>query len=127
MAYQRPQEDGKGWNRNIVFERHPYRLDFVLCRAAQLQARLVNTQGEPLTGYSIMLDELSNQKNRALVSLETDSDGGFAYDRVPLREYRFRLGSAKGPKIESQSFAFDEPRKYDLTVTYDDLAATLSW
>ena len=104
-----------------------YRLDFVLRRAAQLQARLVNKEGEPLIGYDISLEELSSHKNRALVSLETDSDGRFTYDRVPLREYHFRLGSAKGPEIESLSFAFDEPRKYDLTLTYDDLAATLSW
>ena len=127
MAYRHPQKTNNKWYNRIVYERHPYRLDFVLRQAAQVRARLINSQGEPLADYDIALDDASKRKDNSLVSLRTDAEGYFAYDLIPLRDYRFRLGSAKGPKIESQPFSFSEARKYELELNYDELSATLLW
>ena len=93
MAFRKPDDRSRTASfAGIVYPGHPYRLDFVLSRAARLEGRLVDERGQPLAGLDVSIrGDILPPASSVLDVSETDAEGRFSFDGVPLQETRFRV------------------------------------
>jgi hypothetical protein len=119
-----------------VLPREPYRLDFVMAKSATIEGRLVNDFGAPIAGERVSLEgEVVPPSSSVLAQVETDDDGRFRFESVPLyRAWHFalRIHGTRG-ELTTGPVELDEPQAhaYELVLKSSDRAngaveATLS-
>jgi hypothetical protein len=99
----------------VVLPREPYRLDFVMSKGATIEGRLVNDFGRPVAGERVSLDgdELPPSSS-VLAEAETDGDGRFLFEGVPLfRAWRCSLRVAgTRQQLTTEPIELDESKGY---------------
>ena len=108
MADHLPNPDentgGKAEPGKVVLPERPFRLDFVMVRAATVKGRLVDPNNRPLPGQRIYIcgEELPPSTS-VLAETRTDTDGRFQCDGIPARRaWWFSLperDDAKSPPV----------------------------
>ncbi len=126
MAYRKPTGMYIQTFRAIVYPGNPYKLDLVMQRAARVHAKLIAADGKVLAKYRVGLDGKSFPATGVVATQETDGEGRFSFDTIPLKPYRFVLSSARAG-IKSDPFPFEKSGDYQIVLTYRPLEATLQW
>ena len=120
-------EERKTWAgyKDIVQPETPYELSFVMARGATIEGRFLNEFGRPVAGESVWLDgEELPPSSSVLDSAETDDEGRFRFDGVPLnRDWHFTVRvHGTRHEIAGEAFQFEKPetREFKLTLLTDE-------
>jgi hypothetical protein len=117
----------------FVLPNQPYELNFVVAPAARLMGRLVDLDGEPISGQRISVEtEVLPPASSVYAQVETGPDGGFEFDCLPVGS-PVRIGlrhmAPGGPRHGIDTWAyphtFDAPGPHHCTLTYDRGEGTL--
>jgi hypothetical protein len=126
MAFRRPEGARAERFVAIVYPGHPYRLDFTMLPAARVRGWLIDQEGKTLAGILVTLEGESYPATNVLACATTDEQGRFRFESVPLRPYRYRIGSGRAV-IRSEPMPFREAGERPVTLTYRALDAVLDW
>ena len=124
MAHEPPPpgSDWWGWVEGMVTPGAPYELDFAMLPSAVIEGRLVSPDGRPLPGQRLYLD--GNELPPAcsvLQSVQTDAEGRFTIDGVPLKSYWFTIPTEDRKEAESEPTIFDRSGTWRVELIYEQL------
>ncbi|MFQ6096727.1 MAG: collagen binding domain-containing protein [Armatimonadota bacterium] len=122
MADEPPPPDSRLWEgvREVLSPHTPYELDFVMVPCAIVTGCIVGPDGEAVARQRLSLDgdELPPACG-VLRSIETDDEGRFELDGIPLLPYWFSLAGPDRQEIRTEPIAFDRPGVHEVELTYD--------
>jgi protocatechuate 3,4-dioxygenase beta subunit len=109
-----------GGYADVIVARTPYRLDFAMPPAAQLEGRLLDGENRPLAGrtFWIVGEELPPSQS-VLATVKTDGQGLFKLDSVPLRTYGFAVQGKGRDEVRSEAMRFEKAGTYRVELIDD--------
>lgn len=123
MARREPDaEEEKGWgDKPVVLPNRPQRVNFIMIPGASVQGRLVDGEGRPIAGRTVLVDaEELPPSSSVLASVETDEAGRFRFDGLPAGEIWFEVGGpgdGHGP-LRTKAMDLDEARMYEVELSF---------
>lgn len=119
IADERPPTEQIQWVEDVVLPLQPYELNFVMVPAADVRGRVVDENGEPITGVRVTLsgDDLPPSCS-VLAQVDVDEGGRFRIGDVPCREFWFSVSGERWNERKTETVRFDRAGSYDVHLTY---------